>query len=168
MKKEKIAVKEAKVAVVSYAPVLLEDRDFDLAWSARSKEPKVSHFAGLFDGEEIQTPCKVYKGKPATFTAGQIRPVGSVGSESDFIRLCLIRLNVTQPDTTSRNKIRCALVNAGYKSSIQAAERRLKTYEKPPYGGLHLGNGDSRLRAILSGTKDVDFSVLPVPCFDLK
>lgn len=167
MKKEKIAVKEAKVAVVSYAPVLLEDRDFDLAWSARSKEPKSSLFAGLFETEE--TLVKKYKGREAAkFTAGQIRPKGAVGSESDFIRLCLIKLNVTSPCPIARGKIRVALVNAGYKYSISLAERRLKTYEKQPYGNLALANGDSRLRAILTGQKDVDWSCLPVPCFDLR
>lgn len=167
MKKEKIVVvKEAKVGI-SYSPVLMDDRTFDLAWYSRSKEKKEGRFAGLFEGNP--DPCKPsYKGREATFTAGQIRPVGKTGSESDFIRLCLIRLNVTSPDPVSRGKIRVALVNAGYKASIQDAERRLKTYEKSPYNNLSLSNGDSRLRAILTGQKDVDFSVLPTPCFDLR
>lgn len=163
--KKRTDVKEVK-AVASYSPILCDDRDFDLAWSARSKSPKESRFSGLFETDE--TPCKkIYKGK-ATFTAGNIRPVGSVGSESDFIRLCLIKLNVQTPCPIARGKIRIAIVNAGYKASIADAERRLKTYEKVPYGELSLGNGDSRLRAILSGAKDVDWSILPVPCFDLK
>lgn len=167
MKKDKIAVKTAKAEVTSsYSPVLWEDRDFDLAWHARTKEVKESRFAGLFETDAPK--AKAYKGKNAPFTAGQIRPMGSTGSESDFIRLCLIRLNVQQPDVISRNKIRIALCNAGYKASIQEAERRLKTYCKPPYNELSLNNGDSRLRAILTGQKDVDFSILPVPCFDLR
>ena len=165
MKQTKKNTAKAEVTS-SYSPVLWDDRAFDLVWAARSKEVKESRFAGLFETDK--TPCKVYKGQKATFTAGQIRPVGKTGSESDFIRLCLIRLNVTQPDIISRGKIRIALMNAGYKSSIALAERRLKTYEKLPYGNLSLSNGDSRLRAILTGSKDVDWSILPEPCFDMK
>ena len=166
MKQTKKNTAKAEVTS-SYSPVLWDDRAFDLVWAARSKEVKESRFAGLFETDK--TPCKVYKGKQsATFTAGQIRPKGNVGSESDFIRLCLIRLNVTQPDVISRNKIRIALCNAGYKDTIQLAERRLKTYEKSPYNALCLSNGDSRLRAILTGQKDIDWGILPEPCFDMR
>ena len=157
----------AKTEVPSYKPILLSDAEFDSAWYKRSKAEKASLFSGLF--ETTETTDKSYKGKQsATFTAGQIRPKGNVGSESDFIRLCLIRLNVTQPDVISRNKIRIALCNANYKASIALAERRLKTYEKLPYGNLSLSNGDSRLRAILTGQKDIDWGILPEPCFDMR
>ena len=164
-KKNVAAVAKAE-ATPSYKPLLIADKDFDTLWYARSKEVKESRFAGLFETDK--TPCKVYKGQKATFTAGAIRPKGNVGSESDFIRLCLIKLNVTQPNVISRNKIRIALCNAGYKASIALAERRLKTYEKQPYGNLSLNNGDSRLRAIMTGQKDIDWSILPEPCFDMK